>query len=88
MRLRVDGGWDDCYMIAALCGRQLMAPFTVEYDCNRVVFECWLETCLLPQLLPKQVVVMDNATFHKGGRIAELLFASRLSVAVLAALFT
>ena len=26
-------------MIAALCGRQLQAPFTIEGACNRTVFE-------------------------------------------------
>ena len=60
-------------MIAALCKGQLMAPFTVEGPCNRTVFEIWLETCLIPLLKPGQVVVMDNATFHKGGRIEQLI---------------
>ena len=41
--------------------------------CNRTVFEIWLETCLLPTLVTGQVVVMDNATFHKGGIIEELI---------------
>ena len=50
-----------------------MAPFTVEGACNRAVFEIWLETCLIPLLSPGQVVVMDNATFHKGGRIEQLI---------------
>ncbi len=60
-------------MIAALCNQKLMAPFTVEGACNRVVFEIWLETCLIPVLKPGQVVVMDNATFHKRGRIEQLI---------------
>ncbi len=60
-------------MIAALCNQNLIAPFTVEGACNRTVFEMWLETCLLPALEPGQVVVMDNATFHKGGRIEQLI---------------
>jgi transposase len=60
-------------MIAALCKGQLMAPFTVEGSCNRSVFEIWLETCLIPVLKPGQVVVMDNAPFHKGGRIEQLI---------------
>jgi transposase len=33
----------------------------------------WTETSLLPTLVTGQVVVMDNATFHKGGRIEELI---------------
>ncbi len=60
-------------IIAALCNQNLIAPFTVEGACNRTVFEIWLETCLLPRLEPGQVVVMDNATFHKGGRIQQLI---------------
>lgn len=60
-------------MIAALCNRKLMAPFTVEGSCNRSVFEIWLETCLIAVLIPGQVVVLDNATFHKGGRIEQLI---------------
>jgi transposase len=60
-------------MIAALCNRQLMALFTVEGACNRTVFELWLETCLIPLLRLGQTLIADNATFHKGGRIAELI---------------
>jgi transposase len=60
-------------MIAAYCQQQLMAAFTVEGSCNRVVFETWLENCLIPVLEPGQVVIVDNATFHHGGRIAQLL---------------
>ena len=60
-------------MIAALCNQKLMAPFTVEGACNRVVFEIWWESCLIPVLKPGQVVVMDNATFHKGGCIEQLI---------------
>ena len=60
-------------MIAALCNQNIIAPFTVEGACNRTVFETRLETFLVPVLTTGQVVVMDNATFHKGGRIEELI---------------
>ena len=56
-------------MIAAWYHGELFAPFTVEGACNRTVFETWLETCLIPGLKPGQVIIADNATFHKGGRI-------------------
>ncbi|WP_375511286.1 transposase [uncultured Nostoc sp.] len=32
-----------------------------------------LETCLVPVLKLGQVVTMDNATFHKSGRIEQLI---------------
>jgi transposase len=60
-------------MIAAYCNRQLMAPFTIEGPCNRNVFETWIETCLIPCLKLGQWLVIDNASFHKGGRIEALI---------------
>lgn len=64
-------------MIAALCNHQLLAPFTITGACNRQVFEIWLGTCLIPELKPGQILVIDNATFHKGGQIDRLLAANR-----------
>lgn len=63
-------------MIAGYRNGQLIAPFTVESSCNRVVFETWLERCLIPTLQTGQWVILDNATFHHGGRIAELIAAT------------
>ena len=33
----------------------------------------WLETSLVLTLITGQVIVIDNATFYKGGRIEELI---------------
>ena len=62
-------------MIAGYRDGQLIAPFTIEGTCNRPVFETWLEACLIPVLHPGEWVIVDNATFHHGGRIAQLLAA-------------
>ena len=67
-------------MIAAWSNHQLLAPFTIEGACNRLVFETWLETCLIPTLKPGQKLVIDNASFHKGGRIEELVKAAGCEV--------
>ncbi len=75
-------------MIAALCNGNLMAPFTVDGSCNRIVFEMWLENFLLPTLEPGQVVIMDNAAFHKGGRIQQQASRGWLSTVVFTSLFT
>lgn len=63
-------------MIAGYCNGHLFAPFTIEGACNRTVFESWLKSCLIPSLKPGQIVIADNATFHKGGRIMELIEAA------------
>lgn len=44
------------------------------------MFEIWLETCLIPTLRAGDWVVIDNATFHHGGRIAELIEAAGCKV--------
>ena len=67
-------------MIAALCGNKLLAPFTIEGACNGQIFETWLETCLIPTLKAGQKLVIDNASFHKGGRIDELVRAAGCEV--------
>ena len=63
-------------MIAAYCQGELLAPFTVEGSCNRTVFETWLETCLIPTLKPGQIVIANNANFHKSGRNFQLIEAA------------
>ncbi len=60
-------------MIAAYRNGHRLAPFTIEGACNRTVFETCLETCLIPTLKPGQKLIIDNATFHKGGRIEALV---------------
>ena len=62
-------------MIAGYRDSQLIAPFTVEGACNRTVFDTWLETCLVPVLRPGDWVILAHATFHHGGRIAQLIKA-------------
>jgi transposase len=45
----------------------------VEGSTTREVFEAYLEHVLAPTLKPGQVVVMDNLSAHKGGRIKEAI---------------
>ena len=70
-------------MIAGYRNGQLIAPFTVEGACNRTVFETWLESCLIPILQPGEWVILDNATCHHGGRIAQLIQAKGAQVVYL-----
>ena len=59
--------------IAAWYQHQQVASRTYEGYCNRPVFETWLETQLLPALTYGSVIICDHASFHKGGRIKELI---------------
>lgn len=60
-------------IISGLCQGKLIAPFTFEGACNRLVFEQWLSEKLLPHLKPGQTLILDNATFHKSEKIRELI---------------
>jgi transposase len=70
-------------MIAGYRDTQLIAPFTIDGACNRAIIETWLETTLIPCLHPGDWVIADNATFHHGGRIAELLAAAGCKIVYL-----
>ena len=41
--------------------------------CNAKLISAWLQKFLLPQLLPGQVIIMDNAPFHNSGKIREII---------------
>ncbi len=60
-------------IISGLCEGKLVAPLTFEGSCNRVVFEKWLGEKLLPQLKTGQLVILDNASFHKSQKVRELI---------------
>ena len=45
----------------------------VEGSTTREVFEAYLERVLAPTLRPGQVVLMDNLSAHKGGRVKEII---------------
>lgn len=59
--------------ISALHQGNLFAPFVFEGMCTRKLFEAYVERVLVPSLKPGQTVVMDNASFHKGGSIKQLI---------------
>ena len=52
---------------------QLLAPLTFEGSCNKDLFETWLKNCLLPQLEPGDIIIIDNASFHQGESIKEIV---------------
>ena len=51
--------------VAAKCGSKILAPFCFQGTCNTELFHKWVEAFLIPALTPGQVVILDNATFHK-----------------------
>ncbi len=69
--------WSSNVTLLASMTHEGMGPcVAVEGATSREVFEAYLERALLaPTLRPGQVVVMDNLSSHKGGRVREIVEA-------------
>lgn len=51
----------------------MIAPYVFEGYTDTKRFNGWLERCLLPELKTGQIVIMDNAAFHKSKLTKELI---------------
>jgi DDE superfamily endonuclease len=72
--LKVPRNWGKNVTLLASITREAMGPcLAVEGATTREVFEAYLEHVLAPSLRPGEVVVMDNLSAHKGGRVKELI---------------
>ena len=59
--------------IAAQNKSSILAPFCYTGSCNTTLFNTWLKKVLIPELTPGQVVILDNASFHKSKKSIELI---------------
>ncbi|WP_394357254.1 IS630 family transposase [Acinetobacter chinensis] len=62
--------------IGALVENRLLTVGVFDCSVNTAVFESWIEQDLLPKLKAPSVLIMDNAAFHKGKRLQELVSCS------------
>ena len=66
-----------CYertnIIAGLVEKKSIAPMVFNGSCNTMLFETWVEQFLIKELHIGQVVIMDNASFHKSPKTIELI---------------
>lgn len=60
-------------IIAAQCQQKIQAPMRFEDYCDSIVVNAWIEQCLLPTLIPGQIVIFDNASFHKSTTTKSLI---------------
>lgn len=60
-------------MMAAWCAGEVIAPLTFEGYCDSVLVEAWFEQQLCPVLRAGQVVILDNASFHRKKQLRVLL---------------
>ena len=60
-------------LIAARVENRIIAPFRYQGYTDSRVFEAYLEQVLVPELRKGQVVILDNASFHKSTKAKELI---------------
>jgi transposase len=60
-------------VIGALLGGILLTVSLFQTTVNTAIFNAWVIQDLLPKLPPNSVVVLDNATFHKGKDMIDAL---------------
>lgn len=60
-------------ILAGLSNTKLCAPFIFEGHCNRPILEFYFQNVLLPSIGSGKTIVLDNASFHKGGNIQSIV---------------
>jgi len=62
-------------VIAAYSQGKLQAPLRFEGYTDTHLVETWVKKCLIPTLNPGQIIILDNAAFHKSPRLRSLIEA-------------
>ena len=60
-------------MVAAYCQHNVFAAMTFTGYCNSLLIETYFEQVLLPELKAGQIVILDNASFHRRAKLESLL---------------
>lgn len=71
------GHWKTTTLIAALGMEGMRCATVVDGAVNGDVFEAFIEHVLVPQLLPGDVVIMDNLSSHKRAQVRERIEATQ-----------
>ena len=54
-------------------GKEWLAPMTFTGSCSHELVTQWVSQCLVPELRPHSLVIMDNAPFHNKTDIRAVL---------------
>ena len=67
--------WGTQTFIAALRAEALTAPWVIPGAMNRVAFDLYIQTQLVPTLRPGDIVILDNLSVHKSAQAEAALRA-------------
>ena len=82
MRDKISGShrYESTSLIAARIGDNFTAPVLFQGASDALAFNAWLEHQLCPLLDETHVVIVDNASFHKGSETERLIAATDASL--------
>jgi len=73
---RAPGGhWKTTTFLAGLTSNGLIAPFVLDGPINQAIFTEYVRQILVPELVPGDVVILDNLPGHKSAEAAALIRA-------------
>jgi transposase len=67
------GHWHTTTLVAGLTLAGAVAPMVLDGAMDRLSFEAYVSHCLLPELPPRAIVIMDNLSAHKSAAITHLI---------------
>jgi len=67
-------------IVAGICGHEWVAPMIYDSTTDSTLFEYWFANCLLNEVEPGSVIVLDNATFHKKSVLPDLALRKNCTV--------
>ena len=67
------GHWKTLTFLAGLRHDRIVAPFVLDGPINGDAFTAWVEHCLVPTLVPGDIVIADNLASHKGLQARQLI---------------
>src|SRR5262249_59240640 len=67
------GRWETVTFIAGLRQAGIVAPMLIKGAMNGDAFLAYIEQCLIPTLQRRDIVVVDNVSFHKVAGAAEVI---------------
>ena len=67
-------------IVAGICCGEWVSPMQYSHSTDSELFEFWFEHCLLKEVKHGKYIVLDNATFHRKARLAELAESKKCMV--------
>ncbi|WP_158010658.1 IS630 family transposase [Tardibacter chloracetimidivorans] len=70
------GHWKTTTFVAGLRNTGMVAPMVLDGPINRDAFTAYITQVLVPEIVPGDIVVMDNLSSHKGAEVREAIEAA------------